>query len=175
MKRRVVVTGLGLVTPVGLDVESTWEALREGRGGVGPISLFDARTFATRIAAEVKDFRLARYLGEDAARWENHGRNTLLALAAAAQAIEQSGLLEHEGRDARRFGVYLGAGEGQQDFPGFVDLIYRSNSGDKVDTSLFTQLGLGLLDRLKEEEQEPGIPAGHVASAFGARARTFRA
>ena len=100
-KRRVVVTGLGLVTPVGADVESTWEAVRQGRGGVGPISLFDARTFPTRIAAEVKDFRLARYLGGDAARWENHGRNTVLALAAAAQAVEQSGLLEYAGQRQR--------------------------------------------------------------------------
>ena len=168
-KRRVVVTGLGLVTPVGPDVESTWTALREGRGGVGSISLFDARTFLTRIAAEVKDFRLARYLGDDAARWEKHGRNTQLALAAAAQAVEQSGLLEYEGRNSARFGVYLGAGEGQQDFPRMVDLIYRSKTGDLVDTSLFTQLGLGMLDRLTEEEQEPGTPAGHVASVFGAR------
>jgi 3-oxoacyl-[acyl-carrier-protein] synthase II len=168
-KRRVVVTGLGLVTPVGPDVESTWKALREGRGGVGSISLFDARTFLTRIAAEVKDFRLARYLGADAARWQNHARNTQFALAAAAQAVEQSGLLEYEGMNKARFGVYLGAGEGQQDFPRFVDLIHRSNSGDKVDTELFTQLGLGMLDRLKEEEQEPGTAAGHVASVFGAR------
>ena len=168
-KRRVVVTGLGLVTPVGLDVKSTWEALREGRGGVGPISLFDAGSFLTRIAAEVKDFRLERDLGEDAARWENHGRNTQLALAAAAQAIDQSGLAAYAARDSARFGVYLGAGEGQQDFSRFVDLVYRSKRGEKVDTGLFTQLGLGMLDRLKEEEQEPGTPAGHVASAFGAR------
>ncbi len=168
-KRRVVVTGLGLVTPVGADVESTWEAVREGRGGVGPISLFDARTFPTRIAAEVKDFQLARYLGDEAGRWANHGRNTVLALAAAAQAVKQSRLLEYQARDTTRIGVYLGAGEGQQDFPRIVDLIYRSKGDDKVDTSRFTQLGLGLLDRLKEEEQEPGTPAGHVASVFGAR------
>ncbi len=174
-KRRVVVTGLGLVTPVGLDVNSTWEALREGRGGVGPISLFDAGSFLTRIAAEVKDFRLERDLGEDAARWENHGRNTQLALAAAAQAIEQSGLAAYAARDSARFGVYLGAGEGQQDFSRFVDLVYRSKRGEKVDTGLFTQLGLGMLDRLKEEEQEPGTPAGHVASAFGRGGRTSRA
>ena len=104
-KRRVVVTGLGMVTPVGLDVESTWEALREGRGGVGPISLFDAGTFPTRIAAELKEFRLERVpRASDAARWENHGRNTQIALAAAAQAIEQSGLLAYAAkrRDAIR-------------------------------------------------------------------------
>ena len=144
-QRRVVVTGLGLVTPVGLDVESTWKSLREGRGGVGPISLFDAGAFPTRIAAEVKDLRLARFPGDNAARWQNHGRNTQLALAAAGQAIEQSGLLEYEGRDPARFGVYLGAGEGQQDFSRFVDLIHRSNCGEKVDTNLFASLGWGCL------------------------------
>jgi 3-oxoacyl-[acyl-carrier-protein] synthase II len=167
--RRVVVTGLGMVTPVGVDVETTWESLREGRGGVGPISLFDAGTFPTRIAAELKEFGLARYMGAEAVRWENHGRNTQIALAAAGQAIEQSGLLEYEHRDPTRFGIYLGAGESQQDFPRIVELIHRSNSAGKVDTSLFTQIGLGLLDPLKEAEQEPGSPAGHLASVFGAR------
>jgi 3-oxoacyl-[acyl-carrier-protein] synthase II len=167
--RRVVVTGLGMVTPVGLDVESTWEALREGRGGVGPISLFQADTFPTRIAAELKGFRLARDLGEDANRWAKHGRNTQVALAAASQAIDDAGLREGEGPDPARFGVYLGAGEGQQDFKRFVDLVYRSRSGAGIDTGRFTELGLGLLDPLQEAEQEPGTPAGHIASAFGAR------
>src|SRR5262245_20409762 len=158
-----------MVTPVGVDVESTGESLRNGRGKVGRISLFHAATFPTRIAAELKEFRLARYLGDSATRWENHGRNTQIALAAAGQAIEQSGLLEYEKRDPTRFGVYLGAGESQQDFPRFVDLIHRSNCAGKVDPSRFTQIGLGLLDPLTEAEQEPGAPAGHVASAFGAR------
>ena len=82
--RRVVVTGMGLATPVGLDVESSWESLREGRGGGGPGTLFDAGAFATRIVAELKGFDLARDLGEDADRWEAHGRNTKIALAVAA-------------------------------------------------------------------------------------------
>ena len=56
--RRVVVTGMGMVTPLGRDLETTWKALLEGKSGVGPISLFDAHTFPTRIAAEVPDFRL---------------------------------------------------------------------------------------------------------------------
>jgi 3-oxoacyl-[acyl-carrier-protein] synthase II len=167
--RRAVVTGLGMVTPGGLDVESTWESLREGRGGVGPISLFEAGTFPTRIAAELKGFGLAQFLGDKAARFEHHGRTTQIALAAAGQAIAQSGLLEFEGRDATRFGVYLGAGESQQDFPRFVDLIHRSNTVEGVDTGLFTRIGLGLLDPLTEAEQEPGTPAAHVANVFGAR------
>ncbi len=167
--RRVVVTGLGMVTPVGLDVESTWEALCEGRGGVGPIRRFDAGSFPTRIAAELKGFGLARDLGAAAGRWTKHGRNTQIALAAASQAVAHAGLMEDRGLDPKRFGVYLGSGEGQQDFPRFVDLMQRSRSGDQVDTRRFTELGLGMLDPLQEAEQEPGTPSGHLAGAFGAR------
>ena len=167
--RRVVVTGMGLVTPVGHDVESTWESLREGRGGVGPVTLFDARDFATRIAAEIKGFDLARDLGADAARWHGHARNTKLALATAAQAVRESGLLDDPGPDPSRFGVYLGAGDGPADFPRFVDLVRRSLDGGRVDTRRFTAMGTELLDPLVESEQEPGTPAGHIAAAFGAR------
>src|SRR5438067_13879533 len=93
-QRRVVVTGMGLATPVGLDVETTWESLREGRVGVAPITLFDASTFATRIAAELKGFRLSDDLGDDDARWEGHGRNTKIALAVAAHAVRDDGRVE---------------------------------------------------------------------------------
>ncbi|MEA2633136.1 MAG: 3-oxoacyl-[acyl-carrier-protein] synthase, partial [Chloroflexota bacterium] len=55
--RRIVVTGMGMVSPVGRDLESSWSALQEGRSGVGTISLFDAETFPTRIAAEARNFR----------------------------------------------------------------------------------------------------------------------
>src|SRR5262249_5937878 len=112
--RRVVVTGMGMVTPVGRDMESTWSALLEGKSGVGPISLFDAQTFATRIAAEVKDFSLAGYR-PDGDRWSNHSRNTKFAIAAAQMALDDSGLFGGSRPiDRDRFGVYLGAGEGQQ-------------------------------------------------------------
>ena len=73
--RRVVVTGMGMLTPVGLDLESTWSSLLSGHSGVGPITLFDAHSFPTRIAAEVKDFRLEDYIDEPA-RWVEHSRNS---------------------------------------------------------------------------------------------------
>ena len=167
--RQVVVTGMGMATPVGLDVASSWEALREGRGGIGRITLFDARGFATRIAAELKDFDLSRDLDGDATRWERHGRNTKIALAVAAQAVRDSGLFEGKEIDPARFGVYLGSGEGQADFPRFVALVRRSLDGGRVASERFTGLGVELLDPLLEAEQEPGAPAGHVAAAFGAR------
>src|SRR5262249_49656411 len=118
--RRVVVTGMGMVTPTGRDLESTWSALLAGKSGVGPITLFDARTFPTRIAAEVRDFRLDDYLS-DTSRWVEHSRNSKFALAAATMAVKDSGLLETKpDLDSKRFGVCLGSGEGQQDFPRFV-------------------------------------------------------
>jgi 3-oxoacyl-[acyl-carrier-protein] synthase II len=167
-RRRVVVTGMGMVTPVGSDMESSWTAIREGRGGVGPITLFDASTFATRIAAEVKGFSLADYR-TDAQRWRDHCRTTQFALAAATMAMEHAGLAGACELDPRRFGVYLGSGEGQQDFPSFVDLVHRSTRGGEVDKALFTGLGLELLHRSREAEQEPGTPAGYLAGVFGAR------
>src|SRR4051812_33840407 len=121
MRRRVVVTGMGMVTPVGRDLNTSWAALQEGRSGVGRISLFDAQTFPTQIAAEVRDFRLGDYV-DQVERWDEPCRNTQFAVAAATMAVEHSGLMDGDRVDPARFGVYLGAGEGQQDFPRFVGL-----------------------------------------------------
>jgi 3-oxoacyl-[acyl-carrier-protein] synthase II len=167
--RRVVVTGMGMVTPLGGDLESTWSSLVEGKSGVGPITLFDASTFPTRIAAEVKGFRLEDYR-PDAQRWCDHSRNTRFALAAGQLAITDSCLFESKpDLDRTRFGIYLGAGEGQQDFHRFVKLIYKSTHGGKVSTAEFTKFGLQDLFPIAELEQEPGTPAAHLASVFGAR------
>ena len=167
--RRVVVTGMGMVTPIGSDLESTWSALLSGKSGVGPITLFDARTFPTRIAAEVAGFRLEDYI-DRSERWVDHSRNSKFALAAAAMAIKDSGLLDGSSDlNRRRFGVYLGSGEGQQDFPRFVHLVHRSTRDGRVDTSEFTRLGVKELHYIREAEQEPGTPSGHLASVFGAR------
>jgi len=166
--RRIVVTGLGMVSPVGRDLERSWAALQEGRSGVGAITLFDAQTFPTRIAAEVRHFRLSDYVA-DPERWAEHCRNSQFAIAAARMAIDHSGLLTYEKLDRTRFGIYLGSGEGQQDFPRFVDLVNKTSREGKVDTSAFTRLGVKQLHPIREAEQEAGTPAGHLASIFGAR------
>ncbi len=171
MMRRVVVTGMGMVTPVGRDLETTWSSLLEGRSGVGPITLFNAESFPTRIAAEVQNFDLTTYV-DDAARWAEHCRNTQLAIAAARMAVDDSGLEDMKDLDHSRFGIYLGSGEGQQDFPRFVELVNRSVHGGEevsVDTRAFTRLGRAMLHPIREAEQEPGTPAGHLASVFGAQ------
>jgi 3-oxoacyl-[acyl-carrier-protein] synthase II len=167
--RRVVVTGMGMVTPLGRDLETTWSALLAGKSGVGPISLFDARTFPTRIAAEVPDFRLDDYL-DDSARWAEHSRNSKFALAAAKMAVKDAGLERSaNGVNRNRFGVYLGSGEGQHDFPRFVSLVARCTRDGHVDTAEFTRLGVRELHPVHEAEQEPGTPSGHLASYFGAK------
>lgn len=109
MKRRVVVTGLGLVTPLGIGVPATWAALCRGESGVGPITRFDASKFPTRIAAEVKGFDPAAYIEKK----EIKKMDTFIhyAVAASQEAVDDAGL--RIGPDnAERVGVYIGAGIG---------------------------------------------------------------
>lgn len=109
MDRRVVVTGLGLVTPLGVGVDATWAALCKGRSGVGEITRFNTTGFATRIAAEVKDFNAADFLPQkEANRME---RFIAYAVAAARMAVEDARLTIDNTR-ANRIGVITGCGLG---------------------------------------------------------------
>ena len=107
--RRIVVTGLGMVTPVGHDVGETWSAICEGRTGVAAIRRFDASGFASRIGAEVKDFDLSPYLSPKEARKTDDFVH--FGIAAAVQAIEESGL-EISSENAGRIGIAIGSGIG---------------------------------------------------------------
>jgi 3-oxoacyl-[acyl-carrier-protein] synthase II len=109
MKRHVVVTGLGAVTPLGNDVATLWEGLLAGRSGVGPITLFDPSTLEVRIAAEVKAFDPVALFGPREAR--RNDRFTLFALEAARQALADAGL-QVEGEDRREVGVLIGTAIG---------------------------------------------------------------
>ncbi|HSN89687.1 MAG TPA: beta-ketoacyl-ACP synthase II [Anaeromyxobacteraceae bacterium] len=108
-RRRVVITGLGLVSPVGVGVEESWSALVAGKSGAGPITLFDASTFPTRIAAEVKDFDAARFMDRKEVR--RNDRFIHFALAAADMAMKDSGL-DMSREDPERVGCIVGAGIG---------------------------------------------------------------
>jgi 3-oxoacyl-[acyl-carrier-protein] synthase II len=167
MRRRVVVTGMGAITPVGKDVESMWDVLRSGGSGIGYITHFDASKFPTRIAAEVKEFELARYV-DHPEKFAYSGRNVTFAIAAATEAVRNAGLRE-AAIDPVRFGVYLGAGEGQQDFPVFMKLISEARIEGGVDLEHFTRNGLKELNPQFEMEQEPNMPAGHLAALFNAQ------
>src|ERR1700722_17815370 len=137
MRRRVVVTGLGCVTPVGNDVPSMWKSLQEGANGVGKISLFDASNFPTKFAAEVKNFRLEDHC-QDPQRFELAGRNVQFAVAAAMQVLKDSGVPDTPPRPAP-VGVYLGAGEGQQDFVIFMNMISQARSNGERGLERFTK------------------------------------
>ena len=108
-RRRVVVTGLGLVSPVGIGVEESWSALVAGKSGIGPITLFDASTYPTRIAGEVKNFDPTRFMDRKEAR--RNDRFIQFALAAADMAMKDSGL-DLGKEDPERIGVIVGAGIG---------------------------------------------------------------
>jgi 3-oxoacyl-[acyl-carrier-protein] synthase II len=167
MRRRVVVTGIGCVTPSGNNPEKLWENLLAGRSGVGKTTLFDASNFPTKISAQVKDWSIAEE-GEDPAVWANRSRHTQFAAGAAKQAVKDSGVLETV--EPTRFGVYLGAGEGQQDFFRFARMMTAATAADG-DFSLkkFVETALKELDPVAELEQEPNMPVGYLAGMFNAQ------
>lgn len=109
MSNRVVITGLGLVTPVGNDVATSWDALVAGRSGVGLITLFDASEYPARIAAEVRDFDPVALFGRREAR--RMDRFVQFAMASAGQALDDAGLIV-AGDNAHRIGVVIGSGIG---------------------------------------------------------------
>lgn len=109
LMRRVVVTGLGAVSPIGNDVETLWENALKGTSGVGPVTRFDASDFGCKIAAEVKDFDVSSYMPLKEAR--RFDRFIHFGIAAAFQAIRDSGL-NTEKENLRRIGCAVGSGIG---------------------------------------------------------------
>ncbi len=108
-KRRVVVTGLGIISPVGNDVATAWKNIIAGKSGIGPVTHFDASAFPTRIAGEIRDFDPAAFIpAKDVKKMDpfiHYG------VAASIQALNDAGLSTHE-HDAERIGVAVGAGIG---------------------------------------------------------------
>lgn len=109
MKRRVVVTGVGAVTPLGNSIEETWAAILDGKSGVGPLTRVDAEKFTAKVAAEVKDFDIEQYVDRKEAR--KMDRFTHFALAAATMAVKDANLTINE-ENANRVGVWIGSGIG---------------------------------------------------------------
>ena len=167
MRRRVVITGMGYVTPLGAEIETVWRRLLASESGIDYITLFDASNFPTKIAAEVRDWDLTD-VGLDPVEWRHQGRHTHFAVGAAKKAMADSGI-EDAKIDPTRFGIYTGSGEGRQDFDRFSEMMVAALSGGEVlDMGRFTKRGLETLHPIAELEQEPNMPAGHLASLFGA-------
>ena len=154
--RRVVVTGIGMVTPIGNDRETTWQGMMEGRSGAAPITLFDASAAPVRFACEVKGFDPVALLGHKEAR--RTSRPVQLAVAAAREAVADSGI--DLGPIADRAAVIIGSGVGGLALFEKAVLAYAEGGYRKV--SAFAAAGM-LVD----------MPAGMVAADVGARGPNF--
>ncbi|MBQ7186421.1 MAG: beta-ketoacyl-ACP synthase II [Ruminococcus sp.] len=106
--RRVVVTGIGAVTPIGLTADETWSAMLEGKNGIAPITLFDTSEFKTKLAAEVKGFEPRNYM--EKAEILKTDRYAIFGIAASQEAVDDSGIMGTV--DPERFAVYFGSGIG---------------------------------------------------------------
>jgi len=168
MRRRVVVTGLGAVTPLGNDVSTMWQSQLQCRNGVGPITHFDASNFPTKFAAEVRDYDFDAQV-ENPARFADAGRNIRFAIGAARQAVHDSGIHDSAGFNPARFGVYLGAGEGQQNFLQFMSLVSEAYRDGRIDLRNFTESFISRMNPRYELELEPNMPAAHLSSLFNAQ------
>jgi 3-oxoacyl-[acyl-carrier-protein] synthase II len=172
MNKRVVITGIGSITPLGHSFEETWRNLLAGKSGIRPIFIFDGETFPTTFAAQVADFDLGRYV-KNPALFEKVGRNVRFAMAAGRMAMEDSGLLAG-GFDRDRAAIYLGSGEGILDFQSLANSIAAGTTPDaKVNTVDFARVGFQQFDALREMEQEPNMPANHLACEYGIAGPTF--
>jgi len=175
MTERVVITGMGIVCPLGHDVETVWEAIKAGKSGVARTTIFDASTFPTTFSAEVKGFDFFKYV-KNVDRHRNSDRGSGFALGAAIEACGEAGLdIETDnpadGIDRSRMGIYLGAGEGSVNNEIFFGALVAAwdKSNNRMDWAKWTDVALGGMDPMYELEQEPNMPAAHIAALTGAR------
>jgi 3-oxoacyl-[acyl-carrier-protein] synthase II len=158
MKRRVVVTGMGAVTPVGNDVATMWRSLIEGQSGAGPITKFDASTFDVRFACEVKGFDALNYMDRKEAKRAD--QFTQYAVAAAKQAMEHAGFGNNEGYDPDNTGVVIGSGIGGLKIFEEQHDVYRQRGPTKI-SPLFIPMFIS------------DIAAGIVSMQFNAKGPNY--
>ncbi len=166
MRRRVVITGMGVITPLGHTVADLYASQVEGRTAVGPLTRFDARTMPTTFASEVKGFELEKYL-RDPRKYAHCGVNTQFAIGATKEALADAGLLDEGRGDRGRMGVYLGSGEGAEDFPALINSVAAAtDDGGKADPTAFSAAILKVLHGEREAEMEMHTTCGHLAHLF---------
>ncbi|HEX2865967.1 MAG TPA: beta-ketoacyl-ACP synthase II [Ignavibacteriales bacterium] len=155
--RRVVVTGLGAITPIGNNTEEFWQGLVEGRNGVGPITKFDASTFDTKFAAEVKNFDPAQYIDKKSVkRLDPYAQ---YALVTAEMALKDSGINLDE-VDKERFGVVFGSGIGGMD------------TNQKQHFAFF-EGGVNRISPFFVPMMISDIAAGHISIKFGVKGPNY--
>lgn len=175
MSRRIVITGIGWITPLGHDIETAWQAILRGDSGIRKTTIFDAGTFPTQFSSEVKEFDLKKFIGAD---FENHrdvSRQAGFALAAARLAWEYSGLSNAAKLDKTRVGVYLGGGEGPMDFDNFTAAAVEGWDYEKNDlnSQRWAEVAYERLREVVEAEQDPNMAAAHIAQLFGVEGPNF--
>ena len=128
-KRRVVVTGLGVVSPVGIGVKTAWDNIVAGKSGITQITKFDTSAFSSTIAGEIKDFNVEDYLtAKDARRMDTFIQ---YGLVAAIEAVKDSGIVVTE-ENAERIGVSIGSGIGGMQFIEDTDILYQASGPRKI-------------------------------------------
>lgn len=168
---RVVITGIGWVTPLGHSIETVWKRLLAGDSGIANTTIFDASTFPTKFSSEVKDYDLVEAIGSERAKEHaTGGRNTQFALGACEQAWTMAGL-DSSKLDLDRVGIYLGSGEGSLDFDAYTTAALSSWNADtnEVDMVKWAKITHDRMNAMREIEQEPHMPLVHVAQLTGAR------
>jgi len=178
MAERVVITGMGIVCPLGNDVQTLWQAILAGKSGVAKTTVFDASTFPTTFDAEVKDYDLAEYT-KNPKLHKDSNRGSAFVVGAAVQACRQAGIDVEttepaDGIDRGRLGIYLGAGEGSVDNDVFFAAIVEGWDTEKneMDWGRWAKVAFARMDAMRELEQEPNMPAAHIAILTGARGPT---
>ncbi|MFW6060443.1 MAG: beta-ketoacyl-[acyl-carrier-protein] synthase family protein [Phycisphaeraceae bacterium] len=175
MSTRIVITGIGWVTPLGWDIESVWAKLLAGTSAIEPIRHFDATTFPTTFAAQVPaDYDYRRFVTHGDVH-ENVGANTTFALGAAAQAWKGAGLDQYADLQRERLGIYLGSGEGGPDFDAYVGANLAAWDAEKrsIDAVKWVEHAAAQMHAIREIEQEPNMPLAHVAMEFDAQGPAY--
>ena len=167
--KRIVITGMGWITPMGHAIEPVWKRLLAGESGIARTTIFKANSFPTQIGAEVKGFDMADHV-KDLSKHRGAGRSTQFSLAAAEQAWASAGL-DGETLDLDRVGIYFASGEGSLDFDAYTTaaLLSYGEGSSQIDTVTWAKSAAALMDVTREMEQEPNAALPHLAMLTGAR------
>ena len=154
MERRCVITGMGAITPVGNDVDSTWENIKNGVSGIGYITKFDTTDFKVKIAGEIKNFNAELYV--DKKDLKRNDMFSIIGIAAAQQAFDMAGLEKDKIDDPERFGCIVGSGIG-----GFLTL--------ESQITRVSEKGPGKISPLFIPMAIANMVAGNISLKFGAK------
>ncbi len=174
--KRVVITGIGIVCPMGHDVETMWAGMMAGKNGMGKTTIFDASTYPSRFGAEVKDYdKSKRTKRPQQHKYSNRGSG--FVIGAVSEACRQARIAIEtdvpaaDGIERDRLGIYLGAGEGSVNNDVFFGAIVNGWDCGKneMDWGKWAETAFGGMNPMVELEQESNMPAAHIAMMIGAR------